>query len=101
MALEIPTCAACGLMAFPPHLRCARCGSDQWRSTAIERGILDAVTAVERSLVAQPDGPPIIGLVRLEGDVRVIARISGDAERGSEVLVDADGLAVTARPTPQ
>jgi uncharacterized OB-fold protein len=99
MAIEIPTCSHCGWMTFPPHLRCSRCGCAAWGSTAVARGVLEAVTIVERSLVAAALSATI-GTVRIAAGTRLIARVAGVARAGDEVLLSADGLAVVATPVP-
>jgi uncharacterized OB-fold protein len=99
MAIEVPTCANCGWMTFPPHLRCSRCGSAAWNSTSVARGVLEAVTTVERSLVAATLSASI-GTVRIAAGPRLVARVAGGARAGDEVLLSADGLAVVATPVP-
>ena len=100
MAIDIPTCANCGLMTFPPHLRCSRCGCTSWEATSVASGVLEAVTVVERSLVAAALSATL-GTVHIADGPRVVARISGEPEVGSEVLLSSEGFAVLATPSPQ
>jgi uncharacterized OB-fold protein len=100
MAIAIPTCANCGWMAFPPHLRCSRCGCADWGSTVVSRGVLEAVTTVERSLVTAARSATI-GTVRVAAGPRLVARVAGGARAGDEVLLSADGLAVVATRVDQ
>ncbi|HVW17305.1 MAG TPA: zinc ribbon domain-containing protein [Solirubrobacteraceae bacterium] len=99
MALDLPTCASCGLAVFPPHLLCSRCGSAEWASTTVEAGTLERVTFVRRSLQRTASiGTPAIGLVRTDPGPRIVVRVRGDAQPGQDVRLDLVDGAVVASP---
>ena len=99
MTIEVQRCEGCGRNAFPPHLLCAACGGDRWSALPVSDGVLERVTVVRRSLGGAPADPPTVGRVRIEGAIRVIARVEGGAAPGDRVQLDMHDGAVVARAT--
>lgn len=101
MSIAMPTCAACGLTAFPPHLRCARCGSLAWTTTAVQGGTLEYLTVVRRTLAPNDPArrPPTIAVVATDSGPRVIALLvngTAGAQAGATVTLTQDGTALLA-----
>jgi len=101
MTIAMPACASCGLAAFPPHLRCARCGSLEWATIPVLGGTLEGLTVVRRSLALRGSGlpPPTIVVVVTDAGPRVIALLVNDAESaqtGAAVTLTQNGMALLA-----
>jgi uncharacterized OB-fold protein len=97
MALELPACAGCGYVVFPPRIACSRCRSQKWHPVLAERGEVEYVTTVRRSpIIDSAVGPVHLGLIRTEVGPFVIARIRDDLARGETVALSARGNTVFA-----
>jgi len=101
MSIEMPTCAVCGLTTFPPHLRCARCGSLAWTTTPVQGGTLEYLTVVRRTLAPNDPArrPPTIVVVTTDSGPRVIASLvnaTESAQAGDAVTLTQDGKALLA-----
>lgn len=75
---ELQVCDSCGAVQYPPRETCVKCLSDQltWREHS-GRGELIAATAIHHSNHAYFGArtPWNIGMVRLEGDITVLAHL--------------------------
>lgn len=82
MSFAIPICAACGAAAFPPRALCPRCGGREWRTEAVEHGVVEHVT--------ERDGTGIAAVRTALGPV-VVARVEAAVRPGETAALDADG----------
>ena len=87
MSFVIPVCGVCDHAAFPPRLLCANCGGHDWRSVAVDGGVV--VQSTER------DGTSIATVRTPLGPV-LVARLLGAATDGAAVRLDADGTVPVA-----
>ncbi|MEP6872924.1 MAG: Zn-ribbon domain-containing OB-fold protein [Burkholderiales bacterium] len=89
---ELPRCAACGAVHFPPRVMCPHCAGTgfEWLVSR-GRGVVHAATTVRR----RPDAGGDLGvcLIDLDEGVRLMSRVEGLAPH--EVRI---GLRVVARP---
>ncbi len=75
---ETAVCTKCGKAFFPPRLVCSKC-----RGRDFQKGALPATGTVETFTVIrvppsgfQDEAPYVVGIVQLEGGIRVTAQIA-------------------------
>ena len=70
-------CARCGAEYFPPVNQCRRCNSAELKDQEMPRtGVLLSYTLQKESLSAfEEQEPMIIGLLKLENGVKIVAQI--------------------------
>ncbi len=97
--LPVAVCVECGHAVFPPRALCPRCGAERWRQEAVEQGVVEERTALQRraALRAEGDGAPVyIASVRTAAGPVVIARSPDDAPPGAAVRLEMEGGAPVA-----
>ena len=89
---ELPRCATCGAVHFPPRVMCPHCAGTGFEWVASRgRGIVHAATTVRRR--SDAGGDLGVCLIDLDEGVRLMSRVEGLAQQ--EVH---NGLRVVARP---
>ncbi|MFH0779129.1 MAG: Zn-ribbon domain-containing OB-fold protein [Candidatus Eisenbacteria bacterium] len=75
--LEAGKCKSCGRTCFPPRLICPKCGSREFEKVNLsDKGVVKTFTVI-RVAPSQfaDDAPYAIGIVELEGGVKITAQI--------------------------
>lgn len=77
--LRLQHCESCAVVQHPPRLRCVKCGNHAfiWHPWSRE-GVVETYTVVRRALSPYfVDVPFVIAIARLQGAVRLLARLKG------------------------
>ena len=84
--LLIQRCEACGLLRHPPGPSCTRCHSFAWDTqTSTGVGFLVSFVVVHRPRHPAFDYPLAVGLIELEGGVRMVAPLAIDNQLSIEI----------------
>lgn len=99
--VPVSVCAACGHMVFPARLLCPRCGGGEWENRELVEAVVEDATVVRRAPGGPPPAPVLLGTVRLEGGLLVVARFEPGVEEGASVRLEyRDGVPVARTNTP-
>ncbi len=92
--MEAAECSNCSTVSFPPRLVCEFCGERDFNEYDLpESGTVKTYTVIR----VPPDkfdeeAPYVIGIIELEGDLRITSQITGcdieDVEIGMEVKAE-------------
>lgn len=93
-------CGACGRSSFPNRELCPHCGSDSVADITIRpHGTVVSWTTV-RQAPPPTETPYTLATVDLDNDIRVLGRVEGDIEIGTEVTVDFAPIATDSDDDP-
>jgi uncharacterized protein len=95
--VPVSVCSACGHGVFPARLLCSRCGAAEWESREVEEGVVEDATLVRRAPGGELAVAVPLGTVRVEGGVRVLARIDLGLVPGASVRLEyRDGIPIAS-----
>ena len=93
--VTVCTCESCGSTWFPARYWCPECGASELANREVDTGVVEEVTALRRSEDRPGAAPVRLGVVRLEGGERLVARLEpGVAAGGRARLTGQDGAPV-------
>jgi uncharacterized OB-fold protein len=87
MSMLVQRCAACASLFFPPRLLCAACHGSFFDRVSVDDGVVEASTTLRHRAGSSADLDISLGLVRLDGGIRVIARLDNDMRAGDVALL--------------
>ena len=90
MSVPVQRCAACGSLFFPPRFLCAVCHGSVFDEISVDAGTVEACTQVRRRAASNADLDISLGLVRLDGGIRVVARLDDNLRVGDAALLSQD-----------
>jgi uncharacterized OB-fold protein len=97
VGVSVASCVQCGHRVFPDRFSCPACGGHEWRRATLDRGTIEAVTALRRAPGRQFAPPVRLGTVQLRDGPKVIARLDDEVEPGAVVSVAVAHGVVVAR----
>ncbi|MGP0089032.1 MAG: Zn-ribbon domain-containing OB-fold protein [Xanthobacteraceae bacterium] len=80
-------CVACASLFFPPRFLCAACHGSVFDGISVDAGIVEACTTLRHRAGSNADLDISLGLVRLDGGIRVIARLDNNMSVGDVALL--------------
>ncbi len=88
MSVQVQICRDCKAQYFPPRLRCAKCGGRSFDQHPVTGGILERTSTLRHRVGFEGNSNIALGLVRTEGGLRLLARLSATKEPGQPVLLE-------------
>jgi uncharacterized OB-fold protein len=93
--VTVCTCESCGSTWFPARYWCPQCGASELANREVDTGVVEEVTALRRSADRPGAAPVRLGVVRLEGGERLVARLEPGVAAGERArLAGRDGAPV-------
>ena len=88
MSVLVQICNDCATQYFPPRLRCAKCGGRGFDQLLVTGGILERTSTLLHRVGFEGSSNIALGLVRTDGGLRLLARLSGAKQPGEPVLLE-------------
>jgi uncharacterized OB-fold protein len=85
MSVTIQKCTACASHFFPPRLLCAGCHGSAFEEILVDAGTVEAVTTLRHRAGIETDLNISLGLVRLEGGIKIVVRFDKAAPIGDVI----------------
>jgi uncharacterized OB-fold protein len=88
MSVLVQICRDCMTQYFPPRLRCAKCGGRGFDQLLVAGGRLEQTTTLRHRVGFEDSSNIALGLVKTDGGLRLLARLSGAKQSGEPVLLE-------------
>ncbi len=88
MSVQVQMCRDCTAQYFPPRLRCPKCGGRTLDQHPVAGGILEQASTLRHRAGFESSLNIVLGIVKTDGGLRLLARLSGAREPGESVLLE-------------